>query len=630
MPRHSDHSPDSRKQHELPRLLEQNRLAEAKDLLADLCRHEDNNAQLWLMLGAVNQQLGDVDAAAAAYLRAIATRPELATGHYHLGTLRLETGKAEEAVESFRRAVACQPDFLEALGNLGSALEQLGRHAEALDCYRHALQLNPGMPELHYNAGNVLQALGRHEEAEQSYCEAIRLRPAYVEAHDHLGVAAAKLDRHDEAIAHYRRALTIRPDHAASHYNLAMSLKHLDRLDEAVASYRRTLAINPRDTDAHVNLGVALVKQKNFDGAVAHYRESLRLKPDDAGAYNNLGMAFVEQKKFDEAAAYYNEALRLKPDDADVHFNLSLLLLLRGDFRSGWNEYHWCWRRENKPPRPFPPSSWDGGHFHGKNVFLHAEQGLGDEMFFLRFVPWLKRHGAGRVTYRPTPKLASLLSRARPIDRIAGPDETPSADDLVFSVGDLPRLLGMERADQIPPTLSLTPAPEKLEQMRARLAALGPPPYLGVTWRAGVKGEARGLYKETRLESLAQTLCSVPGTVLALQRLPGEGELNAFSGQMGRPAHDLTALNNDLEAMLALLSLIDDYVGVSNTNMHLRAAVGKPARVLVPAPPEWRWMAEGKESPWFPGFTVYRQRQDGNWEPALAALRQDLIEAFAG
>lgn len=629
MSRHSDHSPDSRKQHELLRLLEQNRLAEAKGLLADLCRREKNNAQLWLMLGAVNQQLGDVDAAAAAYLNAIAARPELATGHYHLGTLRLETGKVEEAAESFRRAVACQPDFLEALGNLGSALEQMERHADALDCYRHALRLDPGIPELHYNMGNVLQTLGRHAEAEQSYREAIRLRPAYVEAHDHLGVAAAKQDRHDEAIAHYRRALAIRPDHAASHYNLAMSLKHLDRWDEAVANYRRALAINPRDTDAHVNLGVVLVKQKKFDEAVAHYRESLRLKPDDAGAYNNLGMAFVERQKFDEAAAYYNEALRLKPDDADTHFNLSLLLLLRGDFRNGWNEYHWRWRREGKPPRPFPPSSWEGGDLDGRNVFLHAEQGLGDEMFFLRFAPWLKQRGAGRVTYRPTPKLASLLSRARPIDRVAGPDETPGADDLVFSVGDLPRLFGMERTDQIPSALSLTPVPEKLEQVRARLAAFGPPPYLGVTWRAGVKGEARGLYKEVRLEALAQTLCNVPGTVLALQRLPAEGEIETFRKRLGRPAHDFSALNDDLEAMLALLALIDDYIGVSNTNMHLRAGAGKTARVLVPSPPEWRWMAAGKESPWFPGFTIYRQGHDGSWESALAALRQNLIEAFA-
>lgn len=577
-------------------LLQHNQPAEAKPLLEHVCRTDPRDIEAWLLLGATCQDLGSL----------------------------------MEADSAYRQAITLRPDFLEAWCNLGSVLELRERPVEALDCYRRALQINPDMPELRYNAGNVLQTLGRHEEAEQSYREAVRLRPAYVEAHDHLGVAAAKQDRHDEAIAHYRRALTIRPDYAASHYNLAMSLKHLDRLDEAVASYRRTLVINPRDTDAHVNLGVVLVKQKKFDEAVAHYRESLRLKPDDAGAYNNLGMAFVERQKFDEAVAYYNKALHLKPDDADVHFNLALLLLLRGDFRNGWNEYHWRWRREGKPPRPFPPSSWEGGDLDGRNVFLHAEQGLGDEMFFLRFVPWLKQHGAGRVTYRPTPKIASLLSRARPIDRVAGPDETPGADDLVFSVGDLPRLFGMERTDQIPPALSLTPAPEKLEQVRTRLAALGPPPYLGVTWRAGVKGEARGLYKEARLEHLAQTLCNVPGTVLALQRLPGEGELNALSGQMGRPAHDLTAFNNDLEAMLALLALIDDYVGVSNTNMHLRAAVGRTARVLVPAPPEWRWMADGKESPWFPGFAAYRQGHDGNWEPALAELRQDLIGAFAG
>jgi hypothetical protein len=116
---------------------------------------------------------------------------------------------------------------------------------------------------------------------------------------------------------------------------------------------------------------------------------------------------------------------------------------------------------------------------------------------------------------------------------------------------------------------------------------------------------------------------------VVLQRCPQPGEIDRFTAALGRPVHDLSPLNDDLEQMLALLSLIDDYVGVSNTNMHLRAGVGKTARVLVPAPPEWRWMAEGKESPWFPGFGVYRQGYDGSWEGALEELREDLRQAFA-
>ena len=157
---------------------------------------------------------------------------------------------------------------------------------------------------------------------------------------------------------------------------------------------------------------------------------------------------------------------------------------------------------------------------------------------------------------------------------------------------------------------------------------MGPPPYIGVSWRAGTPDQKLSLYKTCPISLIASAFKDVPGTLLILQRHPAPGEIEAFARELGRPVHDLSALNEDLEQMLALLALIDDYVGVSNTNMHLRAGAGKTARVLVPAPPEWRWMAEGKTSPWFPGFAVYRQKYDGSWEEAFAMLAADLKASY--
>jgi hypothetical protein len=150
-----------------------------------------------------------------------------------------------------------------------------------------------------------------------------------------------------------------------------------------------------------------------------------------------------------------------------------------------------------------------------------------------------------------------------------------------------------------------------------------------MTWRAGIAPEDQHggdavLYKSIEPEALAAALASTPGTVVALQRRPGAGELARASQALGREVHDLTALNDDLESMLALLEALDEYVGVSNTNMHLRASAGRTARVLVPAPAEWRWMHSGPSSPWFPGFSIYRQSLQGDWTSALAALRSDL------
>jgi hypothetical protein len=170
--------------------------------------------------------------------------------------------------------------------------------------------------------------------------------------------------------------------------------------------------------------------------------------------------------------------------------------------------------------------------------------------------------------------------------------------------------------------------------MRQRLATAGKPPYVGLTWEGGTPpvaqrgGSAWKLYKSIAIEPLASALRRVPATFLALQRNPRPGEIEALSRALGRPVHDFSDLNEDLEHMLALLALLDEYIGVSNTNMHLRAAAGKAARVLVPGPGEWRWMVAGDTSPWFPRFRIYRQGLDGDWSTALATLREHLETTY--
>ena len=181
----------------------------------------------------------------------------------------------------------------------------------------------------------------------------------------------------------------------------------------------------------------------------------------------------------------------------------------------------------------------------------------------------------------------------------------------------------------VPETLRLTPNTVRIAELRDRLQAAGPPPYIGVTWRAGTAPEEQSaqhwvLYKTVPLAALGGALRGTHATLIALQRNPGSGEIDALAAACGRPVHDFTAFNEDLEGMLALLALLDDYVTVSNTNVHLRAAVGKTARVLVPMPAEWRWMQAGGYSPWFPECPIYRQSLQGDWGAALAALAADL------
>jgi hypothetical protein len=242
------------------------------------------------------------------------------------------------------------------------------------------------------------------------------------------------------------------------------------------------------------------------------------------------------------------------------------------------------------------------------------EQGLGDALFFLRFAPMLRARGAA-LRYDGDPRIAGIVLRMLDFGSAA-----PTARTIRVALGDLPYLLN---AQSFPPPLHAPVLADRNAAMAAQLHAAGPPPYIGLTWRAGQRAEGF-LFKEVALEALGRALAPAPGTLVSVQRNPQTDDHARLEQVVGRRVADLSGHNNDLEDMLALMHLLDDYVGVSNTNMHLRAAAGRSARVLVPNPAEYRWMAAGAGSPWFPEFSVYRQAPTGSWDAALTRLASDL------
>ena len=615
-------TPRSRKERVLE-LMRANRLAEAGALCEEVARNE-NNAGAWHLLGVIHGMRGNLQEAERCSREAIRLHPGYTDAYCNLGAALRAQSRLDEAIPALRQALKLQPHHIEAHYNLGLALVADQRLDEATEALGEATKLKPDHVEAYLYLGAALAASGRFEEAVDALHRVLALNTAHAAAHVYLGNVFVDLGRMEEAAASYRQALRQQPRDPETLNNLGNALSELGRKDEAITAYRQALEIDSHYFQACHNLGLTHLDQHNAGEAITSFKRALELQPDDPDVLRNLGRAWRLKGELPEAVKSYRRAIQRKPDFAEARFNLAIVHLLIGQFREGWEEYAWHWRRAGSPVRPCPAPTWDGADLSGRTVFLCAEQGIGDELFFLRFAEQLRQRGAGRIVYRPSPKIESLLARVPVFDRLAGPEEAPLAGDCALSVGDLPRLLGHARADQIPPPLALTPLPARLDAMRTRLATLGPPPYLGVTWRAGIRGQDLGIFKESPLASLAKALASLPGTVLVLQRNPGSGEIDQFSATLGRRAHDLSALNDDLEQMLALLSLIDDYVGVSNTNMHLRAGAGRTAQVLVPSPPEWRWMAEGKGSPWFPGFSVYRQGYDGDWTQALEELAVDL------
>jgi tetratricopeptide (TPR) repeat protein len=619
------------------------------------------------LLGVAALQGGDPDTAITLIEKAIQAQPANPGFHANLAQAWLATQRVTDALAAFRSAARLDPRNPQYAVGAASCLAMLGQAAEAEERLRELTQDHPGYALAWLNLGNAVRDQGRQREALDLYSHAIELEPALADAHGGIGQALHALARFEEAEAAYRRCVALQPGSEAGYRNLASLLIDCGRFADAAVVCRQALALAPTSAELHLMLGDALAQQGRLAAALEVFRSAMNLAPDNPRALWAYGFALRATGATAQGMECLERVLELLPDEPEFHHASSGAYLALGDLRAGWREYEW------RPARlSFQADNPDirlaaglPANLSGRKICLLREQGLGDELFFLRFAAGLKSRGA-EITYVAHAKLASLLERVPVLDRvITQQDALPAADSMML-VGDLPRVLApfacsplrprtvsrqrrpgaltLEIASarrlrvfypELPPPLALTIPPLRLRDMKRRLDGLGPPPYFGMTWRAGIapaqrRGTAWVLHKALPLEELGAALRAVDGTFLALQRNPESGEIGRLASVTGRPVHDLAALNEDLEAMLALLALLDEYIGVSNTNMHLRAGTGRTARVLVPCPPEWRWMAAGDESPWFPGFRVYRQGPDGDWSRAVARLAADLRATRAG
>ena len=510
-----------------------------------------------------------------------------------LGAIAAASGQLAEALSLARRAAGVAPDNPDAQGALGALLLQSGDPSGALAPLDRALARQPRNAGLHNSRAAALQALGRFAEAFTAYDKALLAGPAHPEALLQRGHVLLALHKPAEALASFDKSLAQRGDPRRVEYARGVALLALGRPDEAAIGFERVLAA----------------------------------APNDAAALNNLAIARHQRGRDDDALALYDRILARDESDSRARFGRAQLRLAQGDFAAGWDDHRW--RQSVAEHRGALSQERLARDLTGQTVWLRKDQGLGDELFFLRFAPALKRRGA-HVIYQAGAKLAELLRRAPALgaafDEVIDEDALIPDTTRVLSVGDLPYALGPEA--ETPPPLALIALPEKSREIAARLAALGPPPYIAVTWRAGTL-ESNALYKAVPPLVLAAAVASLPGTLLSVQRLPADGETAAFAAAATRPVHDLSAVNDDLDAMLALMAALDDYVAVSNTNVHLRQSLGLLSRVLVPMPADWRWMAAGDVSPWFPGTRIYRQTAQGAWDDALASLSADLIAVFS-
>jgi len=480
----------------------------------------------------------------------------------------------------------------------GDAALAGGRPVEAAAWYERALACNPGEPEALCGLGVASAQNGDVVRAQSLLARAVACMPERVDALHALGNVERELGRPQSALEHLSRAAELAPGSARILASLAAVERELGEPEAACGHLRDALALVPASADLHLEHALALV---------------------DAGRPG-------------DARSALDRALGLDPVSARARLARAFELLKDGDFAAGWPDYEARFETQDwrgYPDLPIP--RWRGEPLSGRRLLVLAEQGLGDQVMFASCLPDLIRAGA-RCTVTCDLRLKALFERSFPAVRCiaeppGAPPDLPDAGasfDLQVPMGSLPGLLRTAPAQFPPHHGYLVPDPARVAALRTRLEALGPGPFVGLSWRGGLARTRRAL-RSVPLERVLAGLGTSAGTVfVALQYGDCAAEIAAVERGGATCVHHWPDLLADYDETAALVCALDAVVTVCTSLVHLTGALGRPAWVLVPFAPEWRYLRAGERMPWYPSVRLVRQAAPGAWDPALQSIRAAL------
>jgi Flp pilus assembly protein TadD len=459
----------------------------------------------------------------------------------------------------------------------------------------------------------------RLDEARALYEGILKLRPDHADTLHCLGALAFRQSRFEDSVHLIIESLTHNPSNAEAEANLGSALSRTGRQDEALKAYQRALEMDPDRADLRVNTASLLRALDRPAEAAVHYEAALALQPDHAEAARNFGATLRELGRTDEAIAALETAAKARPGDAVVHTNLAIALLEAGRFEEGWREYEWRFASKGVE-RGFAQPLWDGGAFEGETLLVHAEQGLGDTIQFVRYLPRVKQRG-GTVLLECQPALMALFDGLAGADAIVAHGASLPDFDRHCPLLGLPRRLGTT-LETIPAAVSYLAAPKGRKP--GRLPAAKGKLRVGLVW-AGAAGHVNDRHRSIPLARF-KPLATLDGVQLVSLQV-GERAADLAEQDWAGSVVDLAGAFTDIADTAALMGRLDLIVSVDTAPAHLAGALGLPVWLLLPFKPDWRWMRERDDSPWYPTMRLFRQKKPGDWPAVIQRLRRALIKA---
>jgi len=492
--------------------------------------------------------------------------------------------------------------------------------------YERVIGFHPGHAEAHYNLGVLLERTGQPRAAIASYGAAVAIYPQFHQAHyNRAGVLKGLGDLY-AALAAYDDTLAAKPDYAEAHANRGVVLQALGRLEAALVNYDRAIAIRPGHAEDYFNRGTVLRTLMQWDESLASYDRAIALKPNYAAAHCDRAAVLMEVGRVDEALAGYACAIAIQPDFAEAQYNRALALLLSGDYENGWLNYEWRWKNAARlsmgTERTWGVPLWLGEEeLTGKTLLLYSEQGLGDALQFCRFATTAAHRGATVILEVQAP-LATLMESVTGVSAVIVEGEPLPPFDYRCPLLSLPLALKTTLATIPSATGYLRADRAQVARWRERLGARDRP-RIGLVW----SGNPRQGNDHNRSIRLGDWIDHLPSEFqyVCLQKdiRTSDEEVLAANPWIARFDAEL----RDFSDTAALVECLDLVVSVCTSVAHLSGALGRPTWVLLPFNPDWRWLLERNDSPWYATARLYRQQAIGDWAGVLARVAADLRRA---
>ena len=561
------------------------------------------------------------------YLRSLKANPRCAAALHLLGLLAQQAGDYQKSVRWMGEALALNPadDDADTLNSLARAYLAQGQIPAAHRCYQRLAELLPQSARVHLRLGTTLEWLGDWEAAAASYRRALELHPDSPDVYGSLGRLQCKQGALREAVESCRRALALAPHRQEIHNLLGHALTSAGDYSGAVEVYRRALALPPVSAYTVYGLGYLFERQGELASAAESYRLVLRLDPRLVDAHLHLGITHLLQGEVGKAAACFERARELAPENPEARTFLGYLHLLQGNFSLGWSEHEYRWNTPHflRERRKLSQPLWKGEPLNGSRILLHAEQGLGDTLQFVRYAPLVAARG-GNVVLEVQTRLHRLLRHAPGAEEVIRRGEALPEVDWQCPLMSLPWALGTE-LNSIPAEVPYVyPDPALVAAWGQRMA--GNSLRIGLAW-GGSPTFPHERWRSIPMEQLAPLTNLAGTTFYSLQMGPQAGQVK----QLGSRAQiiDLQDEQEDFADTAAIVANLGLVISIDTSVAHLAGAMSKPVWILLQKSPDWRWLLDREDSPWYPTARLFRQSTLGNWQDVVARVEGELRELVA-